>query len=53
MTEEKKIGINIEIDEDNTTKVPQDAFDKAELKFPCEFPISVMGLNVYITGSPF
>lgn len=46
MTENNKKGINIEIDEDNTTKVPQDAFDKVELKFPCEFPISIMGLNV-------
>lgn len=46
MTEEIKKGINIEVDEDNTTPVPQDAFDKVELKFPCEFPISIMGLNV-------
>lgn len=46
MTEENKNGINIEVDEDNTTPVPQDAFDKVELKFPCEFPISIMGLNV-------
>ncbi|MBQ4512047.1 MAG: DUF493 domain-containing protein [Anaerolineaceae bacterium] len=46
MEEIKKNGINIEIDEDNTTPVPQDAFDKAELKFPCEFPISIMGMNV-------
>lgn len=45
MTENKK-GINIEVDEDNTTRVPQDVFDKAELKFPCDFPISIMGLNV-------
>ncbi len=43
---ENKNGLNIEVDEDNTTPVPNDAFDKAELKFPCEFPISVMGLNV-------
>ena len=43
---DNKHGINIEVDEDNTTRVPQDAFDKAELKFPCDFPISVMGLNV-------
>lgn len=46
MTEENKNGINIEIVEDNTTPVPQDAFDNVELKFPCDFPISVMGLNV-------
>ena len=39
-------GINIEIDEDNTTAVPQDAFENVELTFPCEFPISIMGLNV-------
>ena len=46
MTDEMKNGINIEVDEDNTTRVPQDAFENAELKFPCDFPISVMGLNV-------
>lgn len=46
MTEKIKKGINIEVDEDNTTPVPQDAFDKVELKFPCEFPISIMGMNV-------
>ena len=46
MTDELKNGINIEVDEDNTTRVPQDAFEKAELKFPCDFPISIMGLNV-------
>ncbi len=45
MTENKN-GLNIEVEEDNTTPVPNDPFDKAELKFPCEFPISVMGLNV-------
>ena len=43
---DNKHGINIEVDEDNTTRAPQDAFEKAELKFPCDFPISVMGLNV-------
>ena len=46
MTDEIKKGINIEVDEDNTTPVPQDVFDKVELKFPCEFPISIMGMNV-------
>ena len=46
MTEENKNGINVVVDEDNTTPAPQDAFEKAELKFPCEFPISIMGLNV-------
>lgn len=46
MAEENKNGINIVVDEDNTTPAPQDAFDKAELKFPCEFPISIMGMNV-------
>lgn len=47
MTEElKNKGINIEVDEDNTTRVAQDAFKDAELQFPCDFPISVMGLNV-------
>lgn len=46
MSEDLHNGINIEVDEDNTTRVPQDAFEKAELKFPCEFPISIMGLNV-------
>lgn len=45
MTENKK-GINIEVDEDNTTPAVNDVFEKAELKFPCDFPISVMGLNV-------
>lgn len=45
MTENEK-GINIEVDEDNTTRVPNDVFDKAELKFPCDFPISIMGMNV-------
>ena len=44
-TENEK-GINVEIDEDNTTRVENDAFENAELKFPCEFPISIMGLNV-------
>lgn len=44
--EPKNKGINIEVDEDNTTRVPQDAFKDAELQFPCDFPISVMGLNV-------
>ncbi len=39
-------GINIEIDEDNTTRPANDVFDKVELKFPCDFPISIMGLNV-------
>ena len=43
---EKKNGINIEVDEDNTTRVQNDVFEKAELKFPCDFPISIMGLNV-------
>lgn len=46
MVDDNNKGINIEVDEDNTTPVPQDAFDKVELKFPCEFPISIMGLNV-------
>ena len=45
MTENNK-GINIEVDEDNTTRVPNDVFEKAELKFPCDFPISIMGMNV-------
>ena len=45
MTDNKN-GINIEIDEDNTTRAANDAFDKAELKFPCDFPISIMGMNV-------
>jgi len=45
MTDHKH-GMNIEVDEDNTTRVPKDAFEKAELKFPCDFPISIMGLNV-------
>ena len=45
MTEDKK-EINIEIDEDNTQRAANDVFEKAELKFPCEFPISVMGMNV-------
>ena len=43
---DKNNGINIQIDEDDTTQVPNDAFENAELKFPCDFPISVMGLNV-------
>ena len=46
MIDDNNKGINIEVDEDNTTPVPQDAFDKVELKFPCEFPISIMGMNV-------
>ena len=46
MSEEKNNGINVVVDEDNTTPAPQDVFEKAELKFPCEFPISVMGMNV-------
>ncbi|MBQ6517791.1 MAG: DUF493 domain-containing protein [Anaerolineaceae bacterium] len=46
MTEDINKGINIEVDEDNTTRVPHDAFENAQLKFPCDFPISVMGLNV-------
>ena len=46
MTEEINKGLNIEVDEDNTTRVPQDAFKDAELQFPCDFPISIMGLNV-------
>lgn len=46
MAEEINKGINIEVDEENTTPVPQDVFKDAELKFPCDFPISVMGLNV-------
>ncbi len=45
MTDNKN-GINIEIDEDNTTRAANDVFDKAELKFPCDFPISIMGMNV-------
>ncbi len=45
MTENKQ-GINVEIDEDNTTRAANDVFEKAELKFPCDFPISIMGLNV-------
>ncbi len=43
---ENKHGINVEIDEDSTTRAANDVFEKAELKFPCDFPISVMGLNV-------
>ena len=43
---ENKHGINVEIDEDNTKRAANDVFEKAELKFPCDFPISVMGLNV-------
>ena len=46
MAEEDKHGINIEIDEDNTIRAANDAFEKAKLQFPCEFPISVMGMNV-------
>lgn len=46
MSEDIKNGINVVVDEDNTTPAPQDVFDKVELKFPCEFPISIMGLNV-------
>ena len=46
MAEDINKGLNIEIDEDNTTQVPQDVFEKAELKFPCDFPISIMGMNV-------
>ena len=46
MSENIEKGINIEVDEENTTRVPQDVFEKAELKFPCNFPISVMGMNV-------
>lgn len=45
MTDNKQ-EINIEIDEDNTARTADDVFEKAKLKFPCEFPISVMGLNV-------
>ena len=45
MTENKN-GINIEIDEDNTVRAADDVLEKAKLKFPCDFPISVMGLNV-------
>lgn len=41
-----KNGINVEIDEDNTTRAANDVFEKAELKFPCDFPISIMGMNV-------
>ena len=43
---DKKHEINIEVDEDNTIRTSDDVFEKAKLKFPCEFPISVMGLNV-------
>ena len=43
---EKKQGINIEIDEDGTARPADDVFEKAKLKFPCDFPISIMGLNV-------
>ncbi len=44
--EKEKNGVNIEVSEDNTTEAPNDVFENAELKFPCEFPLSVMGLNV-------
>lgn len=40
-----KKGLNFQVTEDHTTQVPQDVFENAELKFPCEFPISVMGKN--------
>ena len=43
---DKKQEINIEVDEDNTVRTSDDVFEKAKLKFPCEFPISIMGLNV-------
>ena len=43
---ENKHEFNVEIDEDNTPKEENDVFEKAKLKFPCDFPISVMGLNV-------
>lgn len=43
--ETKKNSINIEIDEANTTQAPSDPFEGLEMKFPCEFPISVMGKN--------
>ena len=43
---DKKQEINIEVDEDNTIRTTDDVFEKAKLKFPCEFPISVMGVNV-------
>ena len=43
---DKKQEINIEVDEDNTVRTADDVFEKAKLKFPCDFPISVMGVNV-------
>lgn len=43
--EEEKNGVNIVIDEDHTTKAPANTFEGAEIQFPCEFPISVMGKN--------
>ena len=43
---ENNHGLNVEIDEDNTTRAANDIFDKTELKFPCDFPISIMGMNV-------
>ena len=47
MADEKELkSINIEVSEDNTIEAPNDVFENAELKFPCEFPLSVMGLNV-------
>lgn len=39
-------GLNIEVDEDNTTRAANDVFEKAKLKFPCDFPLSVVGQNV-------
>lgn len=44
MAEEEK-SINVTVSEENTTKAPGDAFENYELKFPCEFPLSVMGIN--------
>ena len=48
MTEKdnKEHGVNIEIDEENTTPVLNDAFAKAELTYPCDFPLSVVGENI-------
>ena len=43
---ENNHGLNVEIDEDNTTRTANDIFEKTELKFPCDFPISIMGMNV-------
>ena len=48
MTEKdnKEHGVNIEIDEGDTTLLPNDAFARAELTYPCDFPLSVVGENV-------